>query len=922
MSTSPFPNFDPNTLSSMMRGRVKWIVLVLAVVGLFFLVSFLRSVYADLLWFNELGYKGVYQKVIVVKVALFIVGALIAGVVFAVNLYFAQRAIGGLSKLSADGVSLIARPLILSFTIIAILVISLIFGILLSTHWELFLRFTNSTSFGILDPVYDKDVGFYIFQLPLYSVIRSWLLILSLASLVSVGVLAFVNFTARGERFVIPSGLKMHMIAVGAVVVLVAAAGQILGMYHLVHSDNGVVFGATYADVNAKKMAYLVTAVLGVFVSIVMLVGAFVDRIRIVVGVVGLWVALIIILGSAWPSVIQELSVNPNEYVKEKQFIEDNMRFTSIGYGLDEVSESFYQAEGEITAKLVEENKKTVENIRLWDHRPLTDVYRQIQLIRPYYEFIDADVDRYTINGEYRQVMLATREVAPEKLAEEAQTWVNRKLFYTHGIGLAMSPVTEFTQEGRPEFFAKDIPANGQIPIMDPDSDSSPDLIVENPRIYYGESVENYVIVNTNTAELDYQTGAGDLIKAHYQGSGGVQVGSFLRKLVYAWQMRDVNILISDELREDSRIQYRRNIQERVKTIAPYLSLDKDPYAVVADGQVFWVQDAYTTSDSFPYSDPFASEETAESFNYIRNSVKIIINAYNGNVDFYIWDKEDPIAATYSKIFPELYLDGDSMPESIKAHIRYPQGYFQTQAEKYVRYHMKDSQNFYGNEDLWAFPNEKFGQGETLQRVKPYYVMMRLPGEYKEEFVLLLPYTPVGRPNMVGWLAARSDGDNYGKLVAFNFPKDRQVDGPEQVEARIDNDQDISAWFTLRCAEGSTCIRGNLLVIPIGDSILYAEPVYIQAEGVSFPELKKVILASSDTVVMEDSLAKAIFALSGSDSLSVKSPPEQIGGIKDTHKVTDGEESPLKSGIENLEDTIQRLKKALDSLEDALESIK
>ena len=585
---------------------------------------------------------------------------------------------------------------------------------------------------------------------------------------------------------------------------------------------------------------------------------------------------------------------------------------------MEAIEETFYQAEGEITPELIQENIPTVENIRLWDYKPLTNVYKQIQLIRPYYDFKDADVDRYYIDGEYRQVLLAAREVAPEKLKEEAQTWVNEKLFYTHGIGIAMSPATEFTPEGRPIFFAKDIPGNGEIPVSSPKAGASPDIMVNNPRIYYGENSEGYVIVNTDTQELDYQTGEGDLIVTNYEGSGGVGVGSYFRKLLYAWQMRDINILISNQLNENSRIQYRRSVEDRVSTVAPFLKLDKDPYIVAGNGQLYWIQDAYTTSDKFPYSQPTDEADTLEEYNYIRNSIKIVVDAYTGDLHFYLWDPTDPVALTYQKMFPTLFSSIESMPEGLYSHVRYPQGLFAVQAEKYIKYHMEDPQHFYGNEDLWAFPQEKFGQKEGLQPLEPYYVIMRLPGETKEEFVQLIPYTPDGRPNMVGWLAARSDASEYGKLVAFNFPKDRQVDGPEQVEARIDNDQEISAWFTLRCTEGSTCIRGNLLVIPIGNSILYAEPIYIQAEGVSFPELKKVILSTADKVVMGDSLNDALYLLTGAkDSIPAVSVDEREKDLSSPAMGETGEDDKLNQ----IKDSIKNLKAELDTIESLFQNL-
>tara|TARA_Y100001960_G_scaffold333506_1_gene439035 strand:- start:2402 stop:4546 length:2145 start_codon:yes stop_codon:yes gene_type:complete len=707
-------------------------------------------------------------------------------------------------------------------------------------------------------------------------------------------------------------------LVLGAIAVLIISAGYWIDRLELVRSDQGIVFGAAYADVFARQPAFLILCITGVLVAIIMLVGSFMGKMRLSLAPVGIWVILIIALGTIWPSVVQQFSVDPDEFVKEKKYIERNIEFTKLGFGLEAIDETFYQAEGEITPELIQENIPTVENIRLWDYKPLTNVYKQIQLIRPYYDFKDADVDRYYIDGEYRQVLLAAREVAPEKLKEEAQTWVNEKLFYTHGIGIAMSPATEFTPEGRPIFFAKDIPANGEIPVSSPKAGASPDIMVNNPRIYYGENSEGYVIVNTDTQELDYQTGEGDLIVTNYEGSGGVGVGSYFRKLLYAWQMRDINILISNQLNENSRIQYRRSVEDRVSTVAPFLKLDKDPYIVAGNGQLYWIQDAYTTSDKFPYSQPTDEADTLEEYNYIRNSIKIVVDAYTGDLHFYLWDPTDPVALTYQKMFPTLFSSIESMPEGLYSHVRYPQGLFAVQAEKYIKYHMEDPQHFYGNEDLWAFPQEKFGQKEGLQPLEPYYVIMRLPGETKEEFVQLIPYTPDGRPNMVGWLAARSDASEYGKLVAFNFPKDRQVDGPEQVEARIDNDQEISAWFTLRCTEGSTCIRGNLLVIPIGNSILYAEPIYIQAEGVSFPELKKVILSTADKVVMGDSLNDALYLLTGAkDSIPAVSVDEREKDLSSPAMGETGEDDKLNQ----IKDSIKNLKAELDTIESLFQNL-
>ena len=921
MANPPFPpfDFDTSAIRGKFDGRLKWLALLLILVPVLFLSWLGRGIYTDYLWYSQLGYEDVFLTVLLTKVILFVVGFVFVFALLLANLFYVnKRTTGPIEAALPDDLIGVIRKLVLIGCIVVSAIVAVVLGSMIASQWEIFLRFSNAAEFGVTDPLYQNDLSFYVFELPIYSFLQGWILIAVALTIVATGALAFLNFTLRGTAFALTTQLRNHLLVLGAIAVLIISAGYWIDRLELVRSDQGIVFGAAYADVFARQPAFLILCITGVVVAINMLVGSFMGKMRLSLAPVGIWVILIIALGTIWPSVVQQFSVDPDEFVKEKKYIERNIEFTKLGFGLEAIDETFYQAEGEITPELIQENIPTVENIRLWDYKPLTNVYKQIQLIRPYYDFKDADVDRYYIDGEYRQVLLAAREVAPEKLKEEAQTWVNEKLFYTHGIGIAMSPATEFTPEGRPIFFAKDIPANGEIPVSSPKAGASPDIMVNNPRIYYGENSEGYVIVNTDTQELDYQTGEGDLIVTNYEGSGGVGVGSYFRKLLYAWQMRDINILISNQLNENSRIQYRRSVEDRVSTVAPFLKLDKDPYIVAGNGQLYWIQDAYTTSDKFPYSQPTDEADTLEEYNYIRNSIKIVVDAYTGDLHFYLWDPTDPVALTYQKMFPTLFSSIESMPEGLYSHVRYPQGLFAVQAEKYIKYHMEDPQHFYGNEDLWAFPQEKFGQKEGLQPLEPYYVIMRLPGETKEEFVQLIPYTPDGRPNMVGWLAARSDASEYGKLVAFNFPKDRQVDGPEQVEARIDNDQEISAWFTLRCTEGSTCIRGNLLVIPIGNSILYAEPIYIQAEGVSFPELKKVILSTADKVVMGDSLNDALYLLTGAkDSIPAVSVDEREKDLSSPAMGETGEDDKLNQ----IKDSIKNLKAELDTIESLFQNL-
>ena len=916
---------DSLTTEAMPRpsgSSFRWGAVIIGLIVLFGIFSFTRGIYTDLLWYEALDLRSIFIKVAVTRIALFGIGAVIAAIVLSVSFRFAYvHTRGSVTLPLPEDVTGFLSRIVVWGSIIAVLLLSLIFGSVLSSQWELFLRFTNAASFGQTDPVYGQDLSFYIFNLPIYSFLQGWILGLGIVTLIGTVAIHFINYTLRGASYEFTGRVIVHLSVIGALMMLTIAAGHWFDRWALVLSEDGAVFGAAYADLNARNPALLIMTIVAVAVAILILANVYFRQLRIVIGSVVLWIVLGLVLTTAWPALIQQFSVTPNEFVREAPYIERNIEFTRQAFALNRIEEDFYPAETEVGADLIQDNIQTVNNIRLWDYRPLSAVYRQIQLIRLYYDFKDADVDRYNIAGEYRQVLLSAREVAPENLDPDSQNWVNNTLVYTHGIGIAMSPATEFTAEGRPEFFAKDIPADGAIPIGLQDGTTPPELVVDNPRIYYGENTLNYVIVNSNTEELDYQTEEGELFRNRYSGRGGVQMSSIFRRLAYAWQFGDFNILISGEITPQSRLQYHRTIQERVAKVSPFLMMDRDPYIVAADGQLFWVQDAYTTSDHYPYSDPIGDPATGQ-INYMRNSVKVVVDAYNGTLNYYIWDETDPIVRTYARIFPDLFKSAAEMPEGLKSHVRYPQDFFSVQAERYLKYHMQDPQNFYNNEDLWAIPNEKFGQEDTLQEVEPYYVIMRLPGQEEEEFVLLMPYTPSQRQNLIGWLAARSDGENYGKLVAFNFPKDRQIDGPEQVEARIDNDPDISAWFTLRCTEGSTCTRGNLLVIPLGESLLYAEPVYIRAEGVNFPELKRVILATGDKVVMEDSLGAALASLTGEGSLVSVGAPEPTRTEETTPGIVIEPGNELEQQIQVLVDTIEKMKLDLDSLDEAIERLK
>ena len=550
------------------------------------------------------------------------------------------------------------------------------------------------------------------------------------------------------------------------------------------------------------------------------------------------------------PGLFERFFVKPNELQLETPYIRQNIALTREAYNLGKIAVKPFPAEQDLTFQSLKDNSGTIDNIRLWDWQPLMDTYAQLQEIRTYYRFLDVDVDRYNLGDSYRQVTLAARELDPLLLTANAQTWVNLHLLFTHGNGAVMSPVTQKSAEGLPIFYLKDIPpvATGGPPITE-------------PRIYFGQGSPGYVIVKTGTPEFDYPKGK-DNAYARYDGADGIPIGGIGWRALFAWQMDDLNILLSDYITSESRILLHRNIKDRVGTIAPFLQLDRDPYVVISAGRLYWMQDAYTTSAWFPYAKP---EPDAGDLNYIRNSVKVVVDAYNGTVDFYVTDPADPIVATYRRIFPALFKPFDAMPPDLQRHIRYPEDLFTIQALQYRAYHMDAPEVFYNREDLWQFPREPAAPdemnagGET--RMAPYYIMMRLPAEPQTEFFLMLPMTPSKRENMIAWLAARCDLPEYGKLIVYEFPKDKLVYGPFQIEALINQNTEISQQISLWNQMGSRVIRGTLLVVPIGNSILYVSPLYLRAQSGQLPELKRVIAAYGDRVVMEETLPEALAAL-------------------------------------------------------------
>jgi uncharacterized membrane protein (UPF0182 family) len=581
---------------------------------------------------------------------------------------------------------------------------------------------------------------------------------------------------------------------------------------------------------------------LALIASVASLAGISRISLRVPLAAGAAWVVTAFLLAGAYPAVVQRLIVQPQELERERPYIERTIRMTRQAFALDRIEETPITGKEMVTAAEIRGNPGTIGNIRLWDPEPLLTTYNQIQSIRLYYDFVNVDVDRYTIDGRYRQVMLAARELAPERLPPQAQTWVNRRLQFTHGYGVAMSAVNEVTPEGLPTLFVQDVPPRGKIQI-------------DRPELYYSERSADYVIVRTRFPEFSYPRGD-DNVFTTYEGTTGVNIGSRARRLLFALRFGDLNIMLSDAITPESTILFHRNIRDRVSRVAPFLRLDSDPYIVVADGRLFWILDAYTVSNRFPYSQPHR-----DGFNYIRNSVKAVVDAYNGTVGLYVAEPDDPIIQTYAKIFPGLLRPMGDMPPFLRPHLRYPQDLFAAQAEMYRIFHMQDPRVFYNREDVWVLPEEIYI--DQPRQMKPYYIIMRLPDALREEFVLILPFTPPGKQNMITWLSARSDGEHYGQIKAFRYPKDKLVFGPMQIEARLNQDPDISKQFTLWSQGGNRVIRGNLIVIPVGESNLYVEPIYLQAEQGRLPEMKQVVLASGNRVVMEATVDAAMRALLG-----------------------------------------------------------
>ena len=835
-------------------GGQGWIVLTAIVLLILIGGGTIRELYSDWLWFESVRHTEVFLVSLSTRVWLFAGGAAIFFLFFIINIAIA-RAIAPRTALTANPSEelLLAQRMANVIILGAGVLLALLFGSLASGEWTHVLAYLNQTLFGITDPVFNEDVSFYVFTLPVVRFAQLWATGVFAVALLGVVITYGFSLSLRsgtsldqalGSR---GGALKVHATLLGICIFLLIAYGFWLNRFDLMFNQEGVVFGPGFTDLNARLPVFTIQAVLAVVGAVLLAINIFMSGVRLPALAVAGWV-IIGAGGGVYAEFVQRFQVEPNELARERQYIDYNIKFTRTAFGLDRIEEVPYPAQDKPTAEQIVANPETVNNIRLWDHEPLKATYEQIQAIRRYYEFHDVDIDRYTIDGRYRQVMLSAREIAPDKLtlAGEDPTWVNQRLKFTHGYGLTLSPVNEISPEGLPNLFVKNLPPVSTPPI--------PNLAVTQPEIYFGEKTTDWVIVNTEEPELDYASET-EIKYTHYQGTGGIQLDSLFKRSIFAWQMTDPNIVLT-ALKPESQILYYRSVQERVQHIAPFLILDGDPYVVVHNGRLLYVQDAYTASDRYPYSELYEGE-----FNYIRNSVKAVVDAYQGTVEFYISDPSDPIITTYSRIYPSLFKPLDEMPPDLRTHIRYPEDMFNVQANMYQTYHMQDPQVFYNKEDAYTRPLEIYL--DTEKPMDAYYVIMKLPKHDDPEFILMLPFTPVNKNNANAWLAGRSDGANYGKLLSFIFPKERLIYGPRQIEARIDQDPLISQQFALWNQSGASVLRGNLLLVPIGESYLYVEPIYLQSRESQLPELARVVVAAGNRIAMEATLEHSLNAVYG-----------------------------------------------------------
>ena len=847
-------------VSVLLKRPVAPVAVITTVALVLMSIPLISGFYADLWWFREIGYEVVFTRQLITRVVLFLIGGAVAAAVLYGNLAFAQRGVVpepfrlqlANTDQSVDVTSVvrrIARP--------AAIVFGVFFGLGASAAWAQLLQFSQRTPFGVVDPIFARDVGYYVFTLPALS----WLLS-ALASLTGLLLVLLIPvYFLRGDIVPRQQALRIEPTAGRHLAVLLAVWFVITAlrlwftdMPSLLFSTTGPLVGASYTDLHARLPAMRVSAVVAVVAAVLVLVGGM----RRQLGwygflAIGGYIGVSVLGRGLFPAVMQKFVVSPTELTRETPFLAHHLLATRQAWGLDSVETRELGGDATLTQASLQANAPTIENVRLWDRAPLLRTFGQLQEIRTYYDFVSVDDDRYWIDGKYRQVLLSPRELNAASLP--TRTFINEHLTFTHGMGLTMSPVNQVTTEGLPVLFVKDLPPS-----------TTGSLKVTRPQIYYGELAEQFVFVGTQQREFDYPAGEAN-VYTEYKGTGGVAVGNVFKRMLLAIHFSSLKILLSQDITSQSRVLYHRNITERVRKALPFLMLDRDPYLVIGDdGTLKWIQDAFTSTSRYPYS-----FRTPEGVSYMRNSVKVVIDAYDGSLTAYLAAPNDPLIRTWAKVFPGVFAPFDSMPADLRAHIRYPDDLFRAQTALYTTYHMDKVEDFYHREDQWQIPVvARADEAVPFMR----HIVMRLPNETKAEFIYMAPFTPRGKDNLAAWMVARNDGDAYGKLRVYRLPRQSLVFGPRQIENRINQDTEVSRQVSLWDQGGSEVIRGDLLVIPIEEALLYVQPLYLQAEGGRIPELKRVVVAYQNRVVMRETLDAALSDLFGANT-DVR-PPAQV----------------------------------------------
>jgi uncharacterized membrane protein (UPF0182 family) len=876
-----------------MKNRGRFFTIGLIIVGFLLINSFGGAIRfsTDYLWFKEIGYTETFLTKIKAQ---FTIGVPVF-VVLSILLYLFMKNLKKKYDIESEVVDTKnIKKINLWIKLISVTISFLYTANIVSTMWLDILEFINSENFGINDPIFNNDVGFYFFKLPLINTaVDSIINVLFLMIIITVAFYAYLalkdsikNVTEHFEEMrynprqfdlgiilnkKFASKIINQLSFIGIFVFLSLGIKYVLKCYDLLYSRLGRVFGAGYTDINITLNLYRLLAVGCIIAAVTFYMGAKKRNLKFALSVPAALI-VISIVGTGLAGVVENFIVEPDQLSKETKYMEYSIKNTQSAYALNDVNQIDFPANDDLTIDDIKNNQEVIDNIRINDQDPLIQVYNQLQGIRPYYVFNDVDVDRYIIDGDYKQVFLSARELDQSRLNEQAKTWVNQYLKYTHGYGITLSQVNEVTAQGQPEMLVRNIPPT-----------TTTDFKITRPEIYFGEKTNEYIIVNTDEKEFDYPSGS-DNAETLYEGEAGIKL-SFVNKLLFTLREASYRVLISNNINSSSKILINRNIIERVFEIAPFMYFDPDAYVVVnqEDGKLYWIIEGFTISDKFPYSQPTDKFIEGLDVNYIRNSAKVVIDAYDGSTDFYISDESDPIIKTYNKIFTDLFKPMSEMPEGLKQHVRYSQAYFDVQADMYRLYHIENPTVFFGREDYWDIANEKYmDNGE--EPVGSSYVMFKLPEEENVEFLLTTQYTPQNKDNMIALLTARNDGENYGELVLYEFPKTKTIAGPNMIETKIDQDTVISSQLTLWSQVGSTVLRGNTLVVPIEDSLLYVEPIYLKSDTESnFPEMKMVVVSFDDRIVMESTLDKAIERIFGVYS----EPEEPVEEEYDNTNITD-----------------------------------